>query len=69
MYCLSGLQLDSFTSSIKTLRTVLPFLCLTHPDLEKTSMKHNKYLTFRFLEANDPISAKSVAQILYLNVA
>ena len=28
-------------------------------------MTHNKYLTFRFLEDNDPISAKSVAQILF----
>ena len=35
----------------------------------KTSMTHNKYLTFLFLKDNDPISAKSVAQILSLNLA
>ena len=43
------LQLDSFTISIKRLRTVLPFLPfkgLTHAYLVKTSMTHNKYLTF-----------------------
>ena len=32
-------------------------------------MTHNKYLTFLFLEHNDPISAKSAAQILSLNLA
>ena len=31
-------------------------------------MKHNKYLTFVFLEDNDSIRAKSAAQILYLNL-
>ena len=35
----------------------------------KTSMTHNKYLTFLFLEDNDSISAKSAAQILSLNLA
>ena len=29
----------------------------------------NKYLTFLFLEDNDPISAKSAAQLLSLNLA
>ena len=32
-------------------------------------MTHNKYLTFLFLEENDPTSAKSAAQILSLNPA
>ena len=32
-------------------------------------MTHNKYLTFLFFEDNDPISAKSAAQILFLNLA
>ena len=35
----------------------------------KTSMIHNKYLTFLLLEDNDPISAKSATQILSLNLA
>ena len=68
---LFGLLLDSFTISIKPLTTVLPFLSfkgLTHAYLVKTSMTHNKYLTFLFLEDNDFISAKSAAQILSLNL-
>ena len=32
-------------------------------------MKRNKYLTFLFLDDNSPISAKSAAQILSLNLA
>ena len=32
-------------------------------------MTHNKYLTFLFLEDNDPISAKSAAQIFSFNLA
>ena len=32
-------------------------------------MAHNEYLIFLFLEDNDPISTKSVAQILSLNLA
>ena len=32
-------------------------------------MKYNKYLTPKFLVGNDPVSAKSAAQILYLNLA
>ena len=32
-------------------------------------MIHNKYLTFLFFEDNDPISAKSAAQKLLLNLA
>ena len=35
----------------------------------KISMTHNKYLTRRLLEDNDPISAKSSAQISSLNLA
>ena len=35
----------------------------------KTSVTHNKYLTFLFFQDNDPISAKSATQILSLNVA
>ena len=35
----------------------------------KTCMTHNKYLTFLFFEDSDPISAKSDAQILPLNLA
>ena len=31
-------------------------------------MTRNKYLTFLFFEYNDPISAKSTAQILSLNL-
>ena len=42
----------------------LSILCLT-----KTSITRNKYLTSPFLEDNDPISAKSAAQILSLNLA
>ena len=64
---LFGLRLDSFTISIKALRTVLPFLSfkrLTHGYLVKTSMTHNEYSIFLFLEENDPISDKSAAQIL-----
>ena len=57
---------------MKSLRTVLPFLTfkgLTHAYLVKTSLVHNKYSTFSFFEDNDPISAKSAAQILSLNLA
>ena len=32
-------------------------------------MAHNEYLTFLFFEDSDSISAKSVAQILSLNLA
>ena len=32
-------------------------------------MAHNKYLTFLFLEDNDPILAKSAAQVLSWNLA
>ena len=66
-----GLRFYSVTISIKALRTVLPFLSfkgLTLAYLVKTSITHNKYLTFRFIEFNDPISAKSVDQILSLNL-
>ena len=35
----------------------------------KTSMTHNKHLILSFLEDNDPISAKSAAQILSLKLA
>ena len=35
----------------------------------KTSMTHNKCLTFLFLEDNDSISARYAAQILSLNLA
>ena len=35
----------------------------------KTSDTHNKYLAPRLLEEKDPISAKSTAQILPLNLA
>ena len=68
---LLGLGLDSFTILKKALRTVLLILLfkdLTHVYLEKTSMTHYKYSTFRFLEDNDPVSAKSAAQMLYLNL-
>ena len=41
---------------------------LTYAYLVKTSMTHNKYLTFLFLEANYSVSAKSAAQILSLNL-
>ena len=62
--CLFYLRLHSFTILIKAFRSLLPFLSvkgLTHVYLVKTSMTHNKYLTFSFLEDNDPISAKSTA--------
>ena len=35
----------------------------------KTSIIHQKFLTFRFVEDNDPITAKSVAHVLPLNLA
>ena len=35
----------------------------------KTSITHNKYLNFLFLGDNDPISAKTVVQIMPLNLA
>ena len=57
---------------MKVLRTVLHFLSfrgLTHAYLVKTSMTHNKHLTFLLLEDSDPISAKCTAQILPLNLA
>ena len=37
--------------------------------LAKISKPHNKYLTDKYLEGNDFISAKSAAQILTLNLA
>ena len=37
--------------------------------LVTTSMTHNKYLAFSYLENNDPIPAKSAAKILSLNLA
>ena len=40
---------------------------LIHAYSVKASMTHNEYLTAQFLEDNDPISAKSGAQILSLN--
>ena len=71
-YNLDSLRLDSFVVLIKAFRTVSPFFIfqlLTHAYLVKTSMTHNKYLTFLFLEENDYISVKSGAQILSLNLA
>ena len=71
-HILFGLQLDSFTISIKTLRTVFPFLSfkgLTRAYLVKRSMPHNKYLTLLLFVDNGFISVKSVAQILSLNHA
>ena len=59
--------MDSFTVLIKAFRTVLPFLSfsgLTDAYLVKTSVKHNTHFIFLFYEDNDPISAKSAAQIL-----
>ena len=35
----------------------------------KTSVTHYKFVIFLFFEYNDPISAKSTAQILLLNPA
>ena len=49
MHNLFSLRLDSFTISIKALRTVLPFLSfkgLTHAYLLKGSMTYHKYVTF-----------------------
>ena len=57
---------------MEALRTVLPFLYLkglTHAYFVKTSMTHNKYLSFLFFDGNDPILVKSAAQILYSNLA
>ena len=42
----------------------LSFKGSTDAYLVKTSITHNKYLTFLFLEDSDSISAKSSAQIL-----
>ena len=47
----------------------LSFKGLTHAYLVKTSVTHDKYLTFFFFEDNHSISAKSAAQILSLNLA
>ena len=47
----------------------LSFKGLSHPYLVKTSITYSKYLTFRFLRDNDPISAKCSVQILSLNLA
>ena len=66
------LRLDSFTVSIKALRTVLPFLSYkgsAQAYLVKISVTHNKYLKFLFLEDTYPILAKSATQILSLNFA
>ena len=46
------------------MKTILAFLSLkplTQGYLVKISVTHNKHLTPRFLEDNDPISAKSTA--------
>ena len=51
-------------SIIITVLAFLLFKSLTQAYLVKTSITHNKYLTPRFLEDNDPTSAKSAAQIL-----
>ena len=64
--------INSFTVSIKALRTVLPFLSfkgLAYVYLVRTSMIYNKYLTFHFLEDNESILAESAAQTLPLNLA
>ena len=64
---LFGVKLDSFTISIKALRTVYSFLSfkdLTHTYLVETSMTRDKYSTFLFFEDNDSIWAKSSDQIL-----
>ena len=45
------------------------FKGIAHAYLVKTSMTHNKYLRPQLKEDNDPISAKSAAQILSLNLA
>ena len=54
------------------------FLTFEHPNehlsfnpciFGKTSIIHQKFLTFRFVEDNDPITAKSVAHVLPLNLA
>ena len=57
---------------MKALRIVLPFLSfkgLTRACSVKTTMTHNKYLTFLFFEDYHSISAKHAAQILTLNLA
>ena len=41
---------------------------LTHSCFVKTSMTHNKYLTFLFTEDNNPISVKSAVLISYFNL-
>ena len=69
---LFGLRLDSLTILIKAFKTVLPYSSikgLAHAYLVKTSMTHNKYLTFLFFQDNDPISAESAIQILSVNLA
>ena len=57
-----------FNISIKTFRTVSPFLSfkgLPHAYLVKTSMSHNTFLTFLFFEDNDSVSAKS--ELIFYN--
>ena len=71
-YNLFGLQLDLFPNSTKSWTTALAFLSfkgLTQAYLMKTSIIHNKYLTPRFLEDKDPLSAQSAVQVLSLNLA
>ena len=72
IYNLFGLQLDLFPNSTKPWATAPAFLSfkgLTQAYLVKTSITHNKYLTPRFLEDKDPLSAQSAVQILSLNPA
>ena len=69
---LFGSQLDLFIIPTKPFRTDLAFLSfkgLTQAYTVETFITHNKYLTHQFLEENDPISAKSAAEILSLNLA
>ena len=49
--------------------SIFIFQGLTLVYLVKTSITHNKYLTPQLKEDNDPISAKSAAQKLSLNLA
>ena len=58
-----------FDKSIKDCFTFFIFQRINPSIFCKTSITHNKYLTFSFLKDNDPIAAKSAAQILPLNLA
>ena len=68
----SVLQLINGAFRVKAFRIILfslTFKDLIHACLVKTSITHDKSLTFLLLEDNDHILAKSTAQKMSLNLA